>query len=283
MSELLCCQGRSVSAEQLSWLRDWIASHREWSRKRLARELCVLWDWRDSRGRLNDFAARSFLLKLQERGEVELPALQVQKRRPPRSVKPLAGWQEPSVWRAKLDEVQPIELEVVRTGTQSYRRWAFYLEHYHYLRWRVVGENLGFAFYDRHGRDLGCSLFGAPAWQCQVRDRFLNWSPRERAEQLPRIANNTRFLILPWVGVKHLASHVLGQIAHRISADWEQKYGHGLRWLETFVDSQRYSGACYRAANWRYVGQTVGRSRQDRHHKLKVSAKAVYLYDLSRP
>jgi hypothetical protein len=272
MSELLCCQGRTVSAKQVSWLRNWIADHRGWSRKRLARELCVLWDWRDGRGRLKDFAARSFLLKLQERGEVE-----------PRSVKPLAGWQEPSVWRAKLDEVQPIELEVVRTGTQSYRRWAFYLEHYHYLRWRVVGENLGFAFYDRHGRDLGCSLFGAPAWQCQVRDRFLNWSPRERAEQLPRIANNTRFLILPWVGVKHLASHVLGQIAHRISADWEQKYGHGLRWLETFVDSQRYSGACYRAANWRYVGQTVGRSRQDRHHKLKVSAKAVYLYDLSRP
>jgi hypothetical protein len=282
MSELLCCQGRIVSAEQLSWLRDWIANHREWSRKRLARELCVLWDWRDARGRLKDFAARSFLLKLKERGEVDLPALQVQKRRPPRRVKPLAGWQEPSVWRAKLDEVQPIELEVVRAGAASYRRWAFYLEHYHYLGLRVVGENLGFAFYDRHGCDLGCSLFGAAAWQCQVRDRFLNWSSRERAEQLPRVANNTRFLILPWVGVKHLASHVLGQIADRISADWQQKYGHGLRWLETFVDTERYSGACYRAANWRYVGPTAGRSRQDRHHQLKVSTKAVYLYELSR-
>jgi hypothetical protein len=245
--------------------------------------LCVLWDWRDARGRLKDFAARSFLLKLKERGDVELPALQVQKRRPPRSVKPLAGWQEPRVWRAKLDEVQPIELEVVRAGTASYRRWAFYLEHYHYLGWRVVGENLGFAFYDRHGRDLGCSLFGAAAWQCQVRDSFLNWSSRERVEQLPRLANNTRFLILPWVGVKHLASHVLGQIAHRISADWQQKYGHGLRWLETFVDTERSSGACYRAANWRYVGQTAGRSRQDRNHQRKVSAKALYLYDLSRP
>jgi hypothetical protein len=283
MSELLCCQGRTVSAEGLSWLRDWIASHREWSRKRLARELCVLWHWRDARGRLKDFAARSFLLKLEERGEVQLPTLQVQQRRPPRSVQPLAGWQEPSVWRAPLEEVQPIELEVVRAGTASYRRWAFYLEHYHYLGWRVVGENLGFAFYDRQGRELGCSLFGAAAWQCQVRDRFLNWSSGERAEQLLRIANNTRFLILPWVGVKHLASHVLGQIAHRISADWRQKYGHGLGWLETFVDTERSSGACYRAANWRYVGQTTGRSRQDRHHRLEVSAKAVYLYDLSSP
>jgi len=130
------------------------------------------------------------------------------------------------------------------------------------------GRELGFAFYDRQGRDLGWSLFGAAAWQCQVRDRFLNWSSRERAEQLPRLANNTRFLILPWVGVKHLASHVLGQVAHRISADWQQKYGHGLGWLETFVDTERYSGACYRAANWRYVGQTAGRSRQDRHISL---------------
>ena len=209
MLELLCCQGRTVSAEQLSWLRDWIASHREWSRKRLARELCVLWDWRDARGRLKDFAARSFLLKLKERGDVELPALQVQKRRAPRSVKPLAGWQEPSVWRAKLDQVQPIELEVLRAGTESYGRWAFYLEHYHYLGWRVVGENLGFAFYDRHRRDLGCSLFGAAAWQCQVRDSFLNWSSRERAEQLPRLANNTRFLLLPKVSTYCYTSSVL--------------------------------------------------------------------------
>jgi hypothetical protein len=110
----------------------------------------------------------------------------------------------------------------------------------------------------------------------------LNWSPVERAAQLPYLANNTRFLILPWVRVAHLASHVLGQVVRRISTDWQHKYGHGLRWLETFVDTERYHGTCYQAANWRYLGQTTGRSRQDRNHRLSVSAKAVYLYHLPR-
>jgi len=125
-------------------------------------------------------------------------------------------------------------------------------------------------------------LFGAPAWRCQARDAFLNWSAAERAAQLPRLANNTRFLILPWLEVPALASHVLGQVTRRIRTDWQQKYGRELWWLETFVDTERYSGSCYRAANWRYVGQTAGRSRQDRHHRLSVPCKAVYLYPLRR-
>jgi hypothetical protein len=108
----------------------------------------------------------------------------------------------------------------------------------------------------------------------------LNWSWVERAAPLTQLANNTRFLILPWVRVRHLATHVLGQVVRRIASDWQNKYGHGLRWLETFVDTQRYRGASYQAANWRYVGQTTGRSRQDRNHRLQVSRKAVYLYSL---
>ncbi|MCX6930755.1 MAG: DUF4338 domain-containing protein [Verrucomicrobia bacterium] len=266
----------------MKWLRDWIETHGEWSRKRLARELCLEWDWRNERGALKDFAARSFLLKLESWGQVRLPALQVQKRRPARAVPALAGWREPELRQESLRELQPVQLEVVRAGTERYKRWAFHLDRYHYLGLRVVGENLGFAVYDRQGQDLGCLLFGAPAWRCQVRDRFLNWSPAERAAQLPRLANNTRFLILPWVRAPHLASYVLGQVARRISSDWQHKYGHGLRWLESFVDTERYGGTCYRAANWRYLGLTMGRSRQDRHHRLSVSAKAVYLFDLSR-
>jgi hypothetical protein len=106
----------------------------------------------------------------------------------------------------------------------------------------------------------------------------LHWSPVERAAQLSRLANNTRFLILPWIRVPQLASHALGQVTRRINRDWQAKYGHELRWLETFVDTERYRGTCYRAANWRYAGQTTGRSRQDRQHRLQVSRKAVYLY-----
>jgi hypothetical protein len=123
-------------------------------------------------------------------------------------------------------------------------------------------------------------LFGAPAWRCAVRDAYLEWTAHERHAGLPSLANNTRFLILPWIRVQHLASHILGQVTARISKDWQDKYGHGLEWLETFVDLSRYQGICYRAANWHYAGQTTGRSRQDRAHRMKVSPKAVYLYRL---
>jgi hypothetical protein len=141
-----------------------------------------------------------------------------------------------------------------------------------------VGENLSYLAVDRQGRDVACLLFGAAAWRCAARDTKLGWRSEERRERLGRVANNTRFLILPWVRVKHLASCVLGQAARRIDGDWRQKYGHGVDWLETFVDRERYRGSCYRAANWECVGQTQGRSRQDRDHQLRVPIKDVYLY-----
>jgi hypothetical protein len=269
-----------VDAEQLQWLREWIAAHPGWSRKRLARELCAPWQWRNERGRLKDFAARSFLLKLSAGGHVQLPALQGQKRRAPRGVEALLSWKEPELGQGALRDLQPVGLEVVRAGTEAFQRWAFYLDRYHYWGLRVVGENLGYLVHDRPGRDLACLLFGAPAWRCRVRDVFLHGSSAEGVGHLSRLANNTRFLILPWIRVPHLASHVLGQVVGRISRDWQDKQGHGLRWLESFVDTERYGGTCYRAANWRYPGQTAGRSRQDRHHRLQVSAKAVYLSHL---
>ncbi len=265
------CQGRQVTAAQLQWLEAWMRAHPDWSRKRLARELCVCWEWRNERGRLKDFAARSFLLKLEARGWIQLPALQTQKRRDPHAVERPPSWTEPPPWVAELKALQPVQLRVVRPGTEEAKRWAFYLDCYHYLGLRRVGENMGYLASDRQGRELACLLFGAPAWRCL-----------KEGDQLPRIANNTRFLVLPWVRVPHLASHVLAQAARRLPADWQAKYGHGLDWLETFVDPQRYEGICYEAANWRYVGQTTGRSRQDRDHRRQVSRKSVYLYPLSR-
>jgi hypothetical protein len=179
-----------------------------------------------------------------------------------------------------LAEIAPVELEPVQAGSPAAQRWAYYLERYHYLGFRVVGENWGYLALDRQGREVGCLLFGAAAWRCAPRDRKLGWSSLERQEQLWRVANNTRFLILPWVRVQHLASYLLGQVARRIDGDWRQRYGHGVDWLETFVDRDRFRGSCYRAANWEWVGQTQGRSRQDRDHQLRVPVKDVYLYDL---
>ena len=275
-------QGMRVDGDRLEWLRGWLEQNPDWSRKRLARELCVCWDWRNDRGRLKDFAARSFLLKLEAGGWIGLPALQEQKRRTRPPVPKLLDWEEPPPWAGTLQELGPVRLEVVQPGSSAARRWAALLERYHYLGFRVVGENLGYLAYERTGRELGCLLFGAPAWRCRVRDAYLNWTPEQRVAQLSGLANNTRFLVLPWVRVPHLASHLLGRVAARINGDWQTKYGHGLEWLETFVDTARYRGICYRAANWQYAGETTGRSRQDRTHRLQVSRKAVYLYRLRR-
>lgn len=275
-------QGRRIAAAEMTWLSGWIEEHRQWSRKRLARELCQRWGWVDGRGRLKDFAARSLLLKLEALGVVKLPPLRLYNRRPPRGTPTWASWEEPAAWEGSLAEMAPLRLELVTPGTEAYRRWRFYLHRYHYLGWVVVGENMGYLARDAHGREVACLLFGAAAWRCAPRDRALGWSSQERKEQLARVANNTRFLVLPWVRVRHLASCVLGQVARRIEPDWQRKYGHGLDWLETFVDRERFRGSCYRAANWQCVGQTQGRSRQDRDHQVSVPVKDVYLYALKR-
>jgi len=280
MEQSLVVQGRSLGREEIIWLAQWIEDHPQWSRKRLARELCERWCWRDQRGRLKDFAARSLLLKLEAQGYLGLPPLQVQKRRARPAVARLRDWQQPEPWEASLGQIRPVKLELICAGSATAGRWAFYLDQYHYLKLRVVGENLGYLAVDAHGRDVAAVLFGAPAWRCAPRDQFLEWGDAQRREQLHRLANNTRFLILPWVRVPHLASHVLGAVGRRISADWQSKYGHGLDWLETFVERERFAGTCYRAANWQCVGQTVGRSRQDRDHTQRVPVKDVYLYRL---
>lgn len=275
-------QGRRIGPGDVAWLQGWIDENPAWSRKQIARDLCRRWDWVDRRGRLKDFAARSLLLKLESRGRVKLPALRTQFRRERPKVSELEGWEEPSMWAASLGEIRPVRLEKVVAGSAEAKRWAFYLERYHYLGFRVVGENVGYLARDKEGRDVGCLLFGAAAWRCAPRDRRLGWSAAERQERLWSVVNNTRFLILPWVQVKHLASSLLGAVARRIDADWRQSYGHGADWLETFVDRERFRGSCYRAANWECVGQTQGRSRQDREHQLQVPIKDVYLYDLKR-
>ena len=282
MERDLLVQGRRLGTEELDWLAHWVGEHRLWSRKRLARELCEHWCWRDQQGRLKDFAARSLLSKLEGQGYFRLPPLQVQKRRKPRPVSRLADWQPPEVWEASLAQIRPVKLEPVGAGSSAAGRWAFYLDQYHYLGLRVVGENLGYLAMDTHGRDVAAVLFGAPAWRCAARDKFLEWDDGCRREQLHRLANNTRFLILPWVRVPHLASHLLGGVARRIATDWHHKYGHGLDWLETFVEHERFAGSCYRAANWQWVGTTRGRSRQDRDHTYTVPLKDIYLYRLHR-
>ena len=223
MSEELVMQGRRMGSEEVAWLRGWIEEHPGWSRKRIAKELCQQWGWVDARGRLKDFAARSLLLKLEGLGRICLPPLQIQKRRKPRTAPTWADWVEPAAWTASLKEIEPVRLEAVEAGSPAAKRWGFYLERYHYLGLRVVGENLGYLATDRQRRDVGCLLFGAAAWNCAPRDLRLGWSLDQRSSQQGRITNNTRFLILPCVRVPHLASHMSGPGALGIVALWTQE------------------------------------------------------------
>lgn len=273
-------QGCEVDKEKAHWLSSWIATHLHWSRRRLAGELCKLWDWRDGSGRAKDLAARSFLLKMEERGLIVLPVLRQAYRKPRAGIALPANIPREEALEAVFAEVGPASLEVVQAGTQAHRRWAYYLSRHHYLGLRVVGQNIGYLARDRFGREVGALLFGAPAWRCSGRDSYLRDKGFCPQKGLTKIANNTRFLIFPWVKVPHLASHILGAAARRIDGDWREKYGEGLEWLETFVERQRFAGTCYRAANWVHTGTTRGRGRQDRNHRAAVPEKDVYLFPL---
>jgi len=274
----IICQGRSVTQEDVDFLRLWIAEHSMWSRRRLASELCLKWQWQNALGVLKDFAARSFLMKLEAKGLITLPPINIKHRCSTRKQVNVPEVQEPLI--SPLSELLPVKLMMVEPGSSDSKLWTSYLTHQHYLGLRVVGENLRYLARDRFGRDLGVLLFGAPAWRCASRDKFLGWDETGRKEGLIRLANNTRFLILPHVRVPHLASHLLGAAARRVNRDWQTKYGHGLDWLESFVEIGRFAGTCYKAANWQCVGATRGRSRQDREHTLSVPPKAAYLYRL---
>jgi len=264
------------------WLRAWVGERPDWSRKRLAKELCQLWDWRDGQGRIKDFAARSLLLTLEGRGLLTLPALRLNMRRVRSRPQAPEGYVQPGQIQEGLAEVQPLEVICVEAGTPLARRFAYLIDRYHYLGYHAVGENVGYLIRDRHQRELAALLWGAAAWKCAPRDQYLGWTVAQRRAGLNRVANNTRYVIFPWVQVRHLASHVLGRVSRRIQTDWQRKYAHGLDWLETFVQIDRFAGTCYRAAGWQAVGQTTGRSRQDKDHQLQVPRKSVWLLPLSR-
>ena len=182
-----------------------------------------------------------------------------------------------------LKDLTPLQITRVVNGSEQDRLFRCLLSGYHYLGFaNTAGENMKYLVHSRDGRPLACLLFGAAAWKCGARDAWIGWSAPVRERNLHAVANNSRFLVLPWVKVPHLASHLLSRIARRIQADWLAKYAHPLYCLETFVDRSRYRGVCYRAANWHLVGQSAGRGRNDRHHRLSVPAKDIYLYPLSR-
>ena len=285
MSESLVVQGRLVGELDLEWLRQWMGQNPGGSRWRLSQALATHWDWRNGAGQLKDMAARALLLKLHQRGLIALPP---RRQVPTNRMRCRSEVRENPQWDPRPLECGLAQLGVLTVGEVSSqtaeRAWVkAALGQFHYLGFGgAVGENLQYVVRDDQGRPLACLVFGAAAWKCQDRDRFIGWSALQRQRHLGLIANNTRFLILPWVKVPSLASWILGRISRRLALDWQVKYGHRIVLLETFVERECFRGTAYRAANWLAVGATTGRTRQDRHTCIQAPVKDIYLYPLRR-
>lgn len=276
-------QGRRLKGDDVAWIVSLIESNPQWGRYKLSVHIAELWNWRNAAGQLKDIAARSMLRKLEELGFIRLPprkGASPHSKNSRRVIQPVLHATDPI--EQALAPLRPIDLELVSTRPQR-DLFSHLLHSYHYLSYsRPVGENLAYLIRDGFERPLGCLLFGAAAWKVADRDRYIGWNAAQRRAGLPLIANNMRFLILPWVRVKHLASHVLGSAARSLSVHWQAKYGHPIYLLETFVDNERFAGTSYTAANWIEVGRTRGRSRNDRNHRLQVPVKSIHCYPLCR-
>jgi hypothetical protein len=276
-------QGRLIGLKELESIQRLLAENPQWTRTRISRALCELWDWRAPNGQLKDMAARTLLRKLEQRGCVRLPA---QRWAPPnrmrsKRLRPVDHATEPI--HCPLIEFLPLEIRELSQFPQELPLFGWLLQRYHYLSYTSsVGLNLKCLIYDCHQRPLGCLLFGSAAWQCAVRDQFIGWTATARQAHLQEITNNTRFLVLPWARVPGLASHLLSLVTGRLRQDWYRKYARPLRLIETFVDTSRFGGACYGAAQWMALGQTTGRTRQDRRNQINAPPKAVWVYPLSQ-
>jgi Domain of unknown function (DUF4338) len=268
-------RGRVVTAEDILFIREFIAAHPDASRRRLSALLCEEWQWQQANGAPCDMICRGLLLMLHRAGEIELPAVRqtslnpfVRRERPPPPLidrAPVSG---------SLSQLGPIELTQVRRTAQE-PLFNSLIEHHHYLGYeQPVGEHLKYLGWAQ-GRPIACLAWSSAPRHLGSRDRYIGWSAEARRRNIRFLAYNTRFLILPWVTVPHLASHLLGRMARLLSQDWERLYGHPIYFLETFVDPERFRGTCYRAANWVMLGRTTGRGKDDHTNRPNRSIKEV--------
>jgi hypothetical protein len=280
---ILRVQGRDLTDADLAEIRQLRTDHPTWSRFQLSVALAQRWDWRNGAGRLKDMAARTLLLKLQARGWIDLPApLRRNGRRCAHAPEPsseLFPQASPHI-TDELAGLRPLHLEMVQ-GLEQRRRVHRLLQSYHYRGYSgAVGENVQYWIADARGRELAVMVFGAAAWKVAARDQFIGWSDHQRQERLAYLANQQRFLILPWVQVRHLASHLLALATRRLRADWQSRYGHPIWLVETFVERGRFAATSYKAAGWIEVGQTTGRTRQDRERGIQAPVKSLWLRPL---
>ena len=275
-------RGREISPEEIVFIRQLIAEHVGASRRALSAKLCEAWGWKQANGAPRDMVCRGLLLMLHRAGQIELPRVRftphnplAQRRRPtPVSIdtSPLGG---------PLSRLQPLEFQPVRRSGEE-PLFNSLIEQHHYLGYeQPVGEHLKYLVWAQR-RPVACLAWSSAPRHLGSRDRYIGWSAKARRRNIRFLAYNTRFLILPWVQVEHLASHILGRMAKQLSEDWEWIYGHPIYFLETFIDPERFRGTCYRAANWVRMGRTTGRGKDDQTKRPNRSIKEVWGYPLRR-
>jgi hypothetical protein len=274
-------RGKTYSQDEIAFIRQLIADNPNDSRWRLSKKLCLSWNWVQENGALRDMVCRSFMLALDRAGLIQLPPKKrntvnyLAKRKQPTLItidqSPISG---------SLPDLKPVELIQVRKRKQESLCNSL-IEQYHYLGYcQPVGEHLKYIAYSGE-RPIACMTWSSPPLHIGSRDRFIGWSPTIRKQNLHLVAYNSRFLILPWVNVKYLASHLLSRATRAVAEDWQNLYCHQVHYLETFVDTTRYAGTCYYAANWKFLGKTTGRGIKEKTQRVTRSIKDVLGYPLS--
>ena len=282
MDVLLKYRGRVIRESDLAIIRGLIAENPTASRRKLSGQLCEVWNWVQPNGAACDMICRGLMLALDRAGHITLPLVRQ------RPLNPLVARPRPQCPEIDatpvvcgLKEMAPLEFRMVRR-TPEERLVNTLLEHHHYLGYtQPVGEQLKYLVFAGE-RPVACLTWSSAARHLGPRDRFIGWSPEARRRNIRFIAYNSRFLILPWVQVKCLASHILGRMTALVARDWQRVYGHPIYYLETFIDPQRSRGTCYRAANWMALGLTTGRGKAANSHRPNRSLKQVLAYPLDK-
>ena len=274
-------RGRIITADDIRFIQQLINANPGASRRQLSAMLCEIWQWKQANGALRDMVCRGMLLMLDRAGQIQLPPIKKRPNNPlARRPKPTSVLIDTAPIQGPLHQLQPIQIQQVRrTGDESLYNGL--IEQYHYLGYeQPVGEHLKYVLWAT-GRPIACMAWSSAPRHLGCRDRFIGWSREARRRNIRFIAYNTRFLIVPWVRVPHLASHILGRIARVVSVDWEQLYKHPIYFLETFVDPERFRGTCYVAANWKLLGETTGRGKDDQTNRPNRSIKQLLGYPLT--
>jgi hypothetical protein len=275
-------RGRTVTDKDIAFINALIAENPDDSRRTLSKKLCRAWNWVQPNGALRDMVCRGLMLELHRAGYIRLPAKKCNPQNPfVRRKKPAKIETDTTPLQCDLSHIRPLEFCQVRRGSYE-KLFNSLVEHYHYLGYcHPVGEQLKYIVYTNR-RPIACLAWSSAPRHIGSRDRFIGWSKDVRRKNLHLLAYNTRFLILPWVRVPHLASHILGRMARILADDWNRFYRHRIHYLETFVNKTHFAGTCYKAANWIYLGDTTGRGKNDHTYKPNRSIKAVWGYPLTK-